>query len=47
VVDFITHTIDNGTLYFTVRFTDQTSFSVRYAFIRRTNYQQRRIPPSS
>ena len=23
VVDFITHTIDDGTLYFTVRFTDQ------------------------
>ena len=31
VVDFITHTIDDGTLYFTVRFTDQTSFCVRYA----------------
>ena len=29
VVDFITHTIDDGTLYFTVRFTDQTSFCVR------------------
>lgn len=26
VVDFITHTIDDGTLYFTVRFTDKTSF---------------------
>ena len=26
VVDFITHTIDDGTLYFTVRFTDQTAF---------------------
>src|SRR5215468_10174755 len=31
VVHFITHTIDDGTLYFTVRFTDQTSFCVRYA----------------
>jgi hypothetical protein len=31
VVDFITHTIDDGTLYFTVRFMDQTSFCVRYA----------------
>jgi hypothetical protein len=31
VVDFITHTIDDGTLYFTVRFTDQTSFCIRYA----------------
>jgi hypothetical protein len=30
VVDFITHTIDNGTLYFTVRFTDKTSFCLRY-----------------
>jgi len=27
VVDFITHTIDDGTLYFTVHFTDQTSFA--------------------
>jgi len=26
VVDFITHTIDDGTLYFTVHFMDQTSF---------------------
>jgi hypothetical protein len=25
-------TIDDGTLYFTVRFTDQTSFCVRYAW---------------
>jgi|SRR5215469_14595926 len=31
VVDFITHTIDDGTLYFTVRFKDKTSFSLRYA----------------
>ena len=30
VVDFITHTIDDGTLYFTVHFMDQTSFCVRY-----------------
>ena len=27
-VDFITHAIDDGTVYFTVRFTDQTSFRV-------------------
>jgi hypothetical protein len=31
IVDFITHTIDDGTLYFTVRFKDQTSFCLRYA----------------
>jgi hypothetical protein len=31
VVDFITHTIDDGTLYFTVRFKDKTSFCLRYA----------------
>jgi hypothetical protein len=31
VVDFITHTVDDGTLYFTVRFTDKTSFCLRYA----------------
>ena len=31
VVDFITHTIDDGTLYFAVRFEDQTSFCLRYA----------------
>ena len=30
VVDFITHTIDDGTLYFTVHFMDQTSFCVRH-----------------
>ncbi|MGC2764094.1 MAG: hypothetical protein WB607_01195 [Candidatus Acidiferrum sp.] len=30
-MDFISHTIDDGTLYFTVRFMDQTSFCVRYA----------------
>jgi hypothetical protein len=30
VVDFITHTIDDGTLYFSVRFTDKTSFCLRY-----------------
>jgi hypothetical protein len=28
---FITHTIDDGTLYFTVRFQDKTSFCLRYA----------------
>jgi hypothetical protein len=31
VVDFITQTIDDGTLYFTVRFADKTSFCLRYA----------------
>jgi len=31
VVDFITHTIADGTLYFTVRFKDKTSFCIRYA----------------
>ena len=31
VVDFITYTIDEGTLYFTVRFEDKTSFCFRYA----------------
>jgi hypothetical protein len=31
VVDFITHTINDGTLYFTVRFEDKTSFCLRYA----------------
>ncbi len=31
VVDFITHTVDDGTLYFTVRFMDKTSFCLRYA----------------
>ena len=29
VVDFITHTIDDGMLYFTVCFTDKTSFCLR------------------
>jgi hypothetical protein len=31
VVDFITQTIDDGTLYLTVRFVDKTSFCLRYA----------------
>jgi hypothetical protein len=31
VVDFITNTVDDGILYFTVHFTDRTSFCVRYA----------------
>ena len=31
VVDFINHTIEDGTLYFTVRFKDKTMFSVRCA----------------
>jgi len=30
VVDFITNTIDDGTLYFTVGFKDKTSFCLRY-----------------
>jgi hypothetical protein len=30
VVDFITHSIEDGTLYFTVRFKDKTDFSLRY-----------------
>jgi hypothetical protein len=31
IVDFITHSIEDGTLYFTVRFKDKTDFSLRYA----------------
>jgi hypothetical protein len=31
VVDFITHSIEDGTLYFNVRFKDKTDFSLRYA----------------
>ena len=31
VVDFITHSVEDGTLYFSVRFKDKTDFSVRYA----------------
>lgn len=31
VVDYITNTIDDGTLFFTVRFKDGTSFCLRYA----------------
>ncbi len=31
VVDFITHSIEDGTLYFGVRFKDKTDFSLRYA----------------
>ena len=31
VVDFITHSIEDGTLYLTVRFKDKTDFSLRYA----------------
>jgi hypothetical protein len=31
VVDFITHSIEDGTLYLSVRFTDKTDFSLRYA----------------
>jgi hypothetical protein len=32
VVDFITHSIDDGTLYVSVWFKDQTAFSLRYAY---------------
>jgi hypothetical protein len=31
VVDFITNSIEDGMLYFTVGFTDKTDFSLRYA----------------
>src|SRR6202007_2052216 len=31
VVDFISHTVTDGILYFSVRFTDGTNFSTRYA----------------
>ena len=31
VVDFINHTIADGTLYFSVRFKDKTNFSLRYS----------------
>jgi hypothetical protein len=31
VVDFITHSVEDGTLYFSVRFEDKTDFSLRYA----------------
>ena len=31
VVDFITHGISDGTLYVSIRFTDNTNFSIRYA----------------
>jgi hypothetical protein len=31
VVDFISHSLQDGTLYFTVRFQDRTDFSLRYA----------------
>lgn len=31
VVDFISNSIEDGMLYFSVRFTDKTEFSLRYA----------------
>jgi hypothetical protein len=31
VVDFISHTVADGTLYFNVRFKDKTDFSLRYS----------------
>ena len=31
VVDYITHSIDDGTLYFSIWFKDKTAFSLRYA----------------
>ncbi len=30
IVDFISHTVEDGTLYFTVRFTDKTAFTIQY-----------------
>jgi hypothetical protein len=30
VVDYITHSVDNATVYFTVWFKDKTAFSVRW-----------------
>jgi hypothetical protein len=30
IVDFITHAVEDETLFFTVRFTDKTIFSLRY-----------------
>lgn len=30
VVDFISHSVEDGTLYLAVRFTDMTEFSLRY-----------------
>jgi hypothetical protein len=48
VVDFITHTIDDGMLYFTVRFTDQTSFCVAtLAGISERRTEQMTNPQSS
>lgn len=31
VVDYVTHSIDDGTLYFSIWFKDKTPFSLRYA----------------
>ena len=31
VVDYISHSIDDGTLFFTVAFKDKTNFSLRFA----------------
>lgn len=31
VVDYISHSIDDGTLFFSVAFTDKTMFSLRFA----------------
>jgi len=31
VIDFISHSIEDGTLYFSVRFKDKTNFSLRFA----------------
>jgi hypothetical protein len=30
VVDYITHSVENGTVYFTLWFKDKTAFSLRY-----------------
>jgi hypothetical protein len=31
VVDFVTHSVQDGTLYVSIRFKDKTHFSIRYA----------------
>lgn len=31
IVDFVTHSIEDGTLYVGIRFKDKTDFSLRYA----------------
>ena len=38
VVDFLTHSIEDGTLYFSVRFKDKTDFSMRFVPQIATHY---------